>query len=109
MFTPVGELDPPVLMLDVASVCLLLALFICVLLRLVVAAAGWIAAGSPTCIGGGAGAGGFGGGGGAGAGGSGGGAGIGFGAGGGFGEEKHISYPIVVVTTQQHDVDLLDT
>ena len=94
-----------------ASVCLLLALFSCVLLRLCVAAAGDTAAGSTICIGGGAGAGGLGGGGGAGAGGRGGGAGIGLGAGGGLGADpKHIVSSLVVVsTTPQQNVDLLYT
>lgn len=99
MLTPVGVPLPPVFTLEVASVCLLLALFSCVLFFLCVdALAGFTEAGSTISIGGGAAAGGFGGGGGAGAGGSGGGAGIGLGAGGGLGAEpKHIvNSPIVV-------------
>jgi len=97
MFTPVGELLPPVLTALDDNDCLLLAELAAVLfLRWLAALLAATGAGAPVSIGGGGACGGFGGGGGGVAAGSGGGAGIGFGAGGGDGLDPiHIvSSPI---------------
>ena len=97
MFTPVGELLPPVLTALDDNDCLLLAELAAVLfLRAEAAELAATGAGAPVSIGGGGACGGFGGGGGGVAAGSGGGAGIGFGAGGGDGDDPiHIvSSPI---------------